>query len=270
MTTTEPQLSTAGEKYAEFAPELLVHRLDGVFVLTMNRPEQSNAVNEALHHAFARVWDVLAADRDVRAVVVAGAGKAFSAGGDMDLFVRLQTDLDARAEQIAEAKVVFDRVIKFPKPLVSAVAGPAVGLGCSIAMLSDLLVMGEGAFLADPHVAIGLTAGDGGAAMLPLLIGMMKAKEFVLLGDKIKADEAKQLGLANRVVPDADVLDAAMKLAGRLAAMPAQAVRSTKIAMNMHISRAAGGVLEYALSEEFASFDSQEFKDSVSKFRSKA
>ena len=150
--------------------------------ISINRPEALNAVTEEVHHAFATIWRVLSADDDVRAVVTTGVGKAFSAGGDMVMFGRLIEDEVARAFQIHEARTVFLEVIDFPKPLVSAVNGPAVGLGCSIALLSDLLVMGESSYLADPHVAVGLTAGDGGAAMLPLLIGMMKAKEYVLLG----------------------------------------------------------------------------------------
>ncbi|EUA23445.1 enoyl-CoA hydratase/isomerase family protein [Mycobacterium xenopi 4042] len=129
---------------------------------------------------------------------------------------------------------------------------------------------GESSYLADPHVAVGLTAGDGGAAMLPLLIGMMKAKEYVLLGDKITAPIAKELNLVTRVVADDKVLEEALGLGERLAALPAQAVRSSKIALNMHLSRAALGVLEYALAAEYTSFSTQEFKDRVAAFRARA
>src|SRR5262249_43208292 len=108
------------------------------------------------------------------------------------------------------------------------------------------------------------------AAMLPLLIGMMKAKEYVLLGDKITPSIAKELNLVTRVVADDKVLDEAMALAERFAALPAQAVRSSKIALNMHISRAALGPLEYALAEEYVSFDTQEFRDRVAAFRSRS
>ena len=160
--------------------------------MSINRPEAFNAVNEEVHHAFATIWRVLAADDDVRAVVTTGVGKAFSAGGDMVMFGRLIEDPVARQYQITEARTVFLEVINFPKPLVSAVNGPAVGLGCSIALLSDFLVMGEGSYLADPHVAVGLVAGDGGAAMLPLLVGLMKAKEYVLLGDRITAIDRRE------------------------------------------------------------------------------
>src|SRR5271157_6230734 len=206
--------------YEEFAPSLLVEKIGAVHVVSINRPQAFNAVDEAVHHAFATIWRTLAADDEVRTVVTTGVGKAFSAGGDMVMFGRLIDDAVARQFQITEARTVFLEVINFPKPLVSAVNGPAVGLGCSIALLSDFLVMGESSYLADPHVAVGLVAGDGGAAMLPLLIGMMKAKEYVLLGDKITADIAKQLNLVTRVASDDKVLDEAVALGERLAALP--------------------------------------------------
>jgi enoyl-CoA hydratase len=267
MTTSEIA-TLAG--YEQFAPWLLVEKTGNVHVLSINRPDAFNAVNEEVHHALATVWRVLAADDDVRAVVTTGVGKAFSAGGDMVMFGRLIEDPEARAFQIAEARTVFLEVINFGKPLVSAVNGPAVGLGCSVALLSDLLVMGNSSYLADPHVPVGLTAGDGGAAMLPLLIGMMKAKEYVLLGDKITAPIAEKLNLVTRVVEDDKVLDEALALGERLADLPAQAVRSSKIALNMHLSRAAQGILEYALAEEYTSFTTQEFKDRVAAFRNRS
>jgi enoyl-CoA hydratase len=257
-------------RYEEFAPALLVDKVGAAHVVKINRPDALNAVDESVHKAMAGIWRVLIDDDDVRAVVITGVGKAFSAGGDMVMFGRLIADAEARAYQIAEARKVFLELINFGKPLVTAVNGPAVGLGCSVALLSDLLVMGESSYLADPHVAVGLTAGDGGAAMLPLLIGMMKAKEYVLLGDRITASIAKELNLVTRVVSDDKVLDEALELAERLASLPAQAVRSSKIALNMHLSRAALGVLEYALAEEYTSFSTQEFKDRVAAFRARS
>jgi enoyl-CoA hydratase len=256
--------------YEEFAPELLVEKIGAVHVVRINRPEALNAVDEAVHHAFATIWRALAADDDARAVVTTGAGKAFSAGGDMEMFKRLIDDPVARQFQISEARTVFLEVIGFPKPLVSAVNGPAVGLGCSIALLSDFLVMGERSYLADPHVAVGLVAGDGGAAMLPLLIGLMKAKEYVLLGDRITAADAEKLNLVTKVAADDAVLDEALAIGEKLAALPPQALRATKIAMNMHLSRAASGILEYSLAEEYTSFSTPEFQERVAAFLERA
>jgi enoyl-CoA hydratase len=266
--TTSQIATQAG--YEEFAPWLLVEKRGSVHVVSINRPEALNAVNEEVHHAFATIWRALTADDDVRAVVTTGVGKAFSAGGDMVMFGRLIEDPVARQFQITEARTVFLEVINFSKPLVSAVNGPAVGLGCSIALLSDFLVMGESSYLADPHVAVGLVAGDGGAAMLPLLIGLMKAKEYVLLGDRMTAADAEKLNLVTKVASDGAVLEEALAIGERLAALPPQALRASKVAMNMHLSRAALGVLEYALAEEYTSFTTPEFRDRVAAFRARA
>jgi enoyl-CoA hydratase len=256
--------------YEEFAPSLLVQKTGAVHVVSINRPEAFNAVDEAVHHAFATIWRALTADDDVRAVVTTGVGRSFSAGGDMVMFGRLIEDPAARQFQINEARTVFLEVINFPKPLISAVNGPAVGLGCSIALLSDFLVMGESSYLADPHVAVGLVAGDGGAAMLPLLIGLMKAKEYVLLGDRMTAAGAEKLNLVTKIASDDTVLDEALTLGEKLAALPPQALRATKVAMNMHLSRAALGVLEYALAEEYTSFSTPEFHERVAAFRARS
>ena len=256
--------------YEAFAPWLLVEKKGATHVVSINRPEVFNAVNEEMHHAFATIWRVLAADDDVKAVVTTGVGKAFCAGGDMVMFGRLIDDPVARVSNMAEARTVFLEVINFPKPLVSAVNGPAVGLGCSIALLSDFLVMGESSYLADPHVAVGLVAGDGGAAMLPMLIGMMKAKQYVLLGDRMTAADADKLNLVTKIAADGSVLDEALALGDRLAALPPQALRSSKVALNMHLSRAALGVLEYALSEELLSFATPEFHERVAAFRARS
>jgi enoyl-CoA hydratase len=264
MTTIE---SATLPGYEEFAPSLLVEKVGAVHVVRINRPEAFNAVDESVHHAFATIWRTFAADDDVRAVVVTGTGKAFSAGGDMVMFGRLIEDPVARQFQIHEARTVFLEIIGFPKPLVSAVNGPAVGLGCSLALLSDFMVMGESSYLSDPHVAVGLVAGDGGAAMLPLLIGLMKAKEYVLLGDRITAADAEKLNLVTKVVNDDAVVDEALAIGEKLAALPPQALRATKVAMNMHLSRAALGILEYALAEELISFTTPEFQERVASFR---
>lgn len=256
--------------YEEFAPWLLVEKKGNTHVVSINRPEAFNAVNEEVHHAFATIWRTLNADDDVKAVVTTGVGKAFSAGGDMVMFGRLIDDPVARQFQITEARTVFLEVINFPKPLVSAVNGPAVGLGCSLALLSDFLVMGQSAYLADPHVAVGLVAGDGGAAMLPLLIGLMKAKEYVLLGDRLTAADAEKLNLATKIAADDAVLDTALEIGEKLAALPPQALRASKVALNMHLSRAALGILEYALAEEYTSFSTPEFQERVAAFRARS
>jgi enoyl-CoA hydratase len=249
-----------------FAPELLIEEHGPVRLVTLNRPEALNATNEKLHHALVGVWRHLAADEGARAVVLTGAGRAFSAGGDFRHMVDLWEDKAARRREIDAAGILLREMIDFPLPLVAAVNGAAVGLGCNLAVCSDIVLLAESAYIADPHVGVGLTAADGGAPTWPLLMGMLRAKEYLLTSARIPADQAVALGLANRVVPDDQLLDEAFTLARKLAAQPPQAIQSTKRALNMHIKRAVAGVLEYALSEEYASFDTQEHQALVNTF----
>jgi enoyl-CoA hydratase len=249
-----------------FAPELLVEAKGAVRVVTLNRPDALNATNEALHSALVRVWRHLAEDPEARAVVLTGAGRAFSAGGDFEHFVELWDDRELRRKEIDGARRLLGEMLDFPLPVVAAVNGAAVGLGCNLAVCSDIVLIAESAFMADPHVGVGLTAADGGAPTWPLLMGMLKAKEYLLTSARIPAAQAVELGLANRVVPDAALLDEAFAVAEKLAAQPPQAVQSTKRALNMHVKRAVAGVLEYALGEEFASFDTAEHQALVRTF----
>lgn len=250
-----------------FGPELLLEdRGNGVRLVTLNRPESQNATNERLHGSLIAVWRHIAADPEARAVVLTGAGRAFSAGGDMHHLHELQDNVALRGQEIEGARRLVAALLEFPLPVVAAVNGPAVGLGCSLAALSDIVLIADDTFLADPHVGIGLTAADGGAPAWPLLVGLLRAKEYLLTGDRIPAAQAVAIGLANRAVPKEDLLTEALALAARLAAQPPQAVRSTKKALNMHLSRAMAGVLEYALAEEFASFDTPEHRAIVSAF----
>lgn len=249
-----------------FAPELLIESRGAVRIVTLNRPEALNATNEALHDALVSVWRVLAEDTDARAVVITGAGRAFSAGGDFQHFVELWDDRPARRKEIDAARRLIEEMLDFPLPVVAAVNGAAVGLGCNLAVCSDIVLIAEGAYMADPHVGVGLTAADGGAPTWPMLMGMLQAKEYLLTSERIPAEKAVSLGLANRVVPGDALLDEAIRTAEKLAAQPPQAVQSTKRALNLHLKRAVAGVLEYALAEEFASFDTPEHQALVRDF----
>jgi enoyl-CoA hydratase len=250
-------------------PELVVSADGPVRLVELNRPEQLNAASEALHTALAGVWDRLAADDGVRAVVLTGRGRAFSAGGDFRVMTRVQTDEAFREQNIAEARKIITGMVRCPVPVIAAVNGPAVGLGCSLALLSDLVLMSERAYLADPHVQVGLAAGDGGALLLPLIAGPARAKELLFLGDRVSAPDAVRLGLANRVVPGERLLDEAMQLARRLAALPASALRGTKRAVNLHLEHAMTAVMEAGLAAERDSMGSAEHAAIVAKLIAK-
>jgi enoyl-CoA hydratase len=241
--------------------DVLVIDGDGpVRTVTMSRPERLNAVNEQLHRALADVWSGLAADDDVRAVVLTGAGRAFSAGGDTDYLTRVADDPQYRYRTMAEARRIVTEMLAFPKPVVAAVNGPAVGLGCSIAVLSDVVFMSDRAFFADPHVSLGVVAADGGVLAWPLLMSILRAKEYLLTGDRIDAATAERIGLANHVVPHDDLLTRAHDLAERLARQPQQALLDTKRALNMHMSRAVLTVLDFAFAAESETFALPQFR----------
>ncbi|WP_370326625.1 enoyl-CoA hydratase/isomerase family protein [Euzebya sp.] len=240
--------------YDELPPEVEV-RADGpVRVVTMQRPEHLNAVDEAMHDGLVAVWGRLAADAEARSVVLTGAGSAFSAGGDFDWIAEINAS-DARASDAAAgAAALITAMLGFPLPVVAAVNGPAVGLGCSLTVMSDIVVMSADAHLADPHVAVGLVAGDGGA-LWPSLTSMHIAKEFLFLGRRLPAEEASRHGLANRVVPADQVLDEAMDLARRLADLPPQAVQDTKRTLNTQLL-AGWPAIELGVTAERASMRS--------------
>lgn len=258
MTTTEADVVLEVEDHG------------AVHVVRMARPHARNAVNTELHRELTEVWGRLAVDPKVRAVLLCGSGGAFSAGGDAEWLHTVANDQVERARSLAEAKRLAGEMLRFPLPIVAAVEGPAVGLGSSLASLCDLVIMGESAYFADPHVAIGVVAGDGAVATWPFLISMMRAKEFLYTGAKIDAATAVQLGLACRAVPDDQVLTEAMALAQRLAELPATALRATKRALNMQLERASIGVLDYACATEAETFTLPEFQRKLAAMRSRS
>jgi enoyl-CoA hydratase len=215
------------------------------------------------------VWDQLADDVDARAVVLTGEGKAFSAGGDMEWFVEMNQDGTERRRSLREAKMIARNQVNCPLPVVAAVNGPAMGLGCSIALMCDYVVMADTARLADPHVSVGLVAGDGGAAMWHLFTSILVAKQYLLLGDPMPPEVALRLGLCNEVVPHDDVVSHSIEIARRFAAQPPIALRETKRAINMHLERVLDGVMDYALRAEDITFTTDEVKALAERFLAK-
>jgi enoyl-CoA hydratase len=252
-------------------PDELTVEADGpVRTVVINRAAELNCVNENLHWALANVWRQLAADKDASVVILTGAGRAFCAGGDLNWITTFLEDPVARDESIREGAQIIEEMLRFPLPVIAAVNGPAVGLGCSIAILSDITLISESAYLADPHVAVGLVAGDGGAAMWPLLTPIMRSREYLFTGDRIPAATAVELGLASRTVPPDDLMNEARALAARLAAQPLDALRGTKRVVNMHLSQVLGGPLQAGFAAEVASMQTAEHRDRLMAFKQRA
>jgi enoyl-CoA hydratase/carnithine racemase len=248
-------------------PGVIRVEADGpVRVVRLHRPDQLNAINDDVHLGLTRLFPQLSADGDARAAVITGSGRAFSAGGDFDLLDRMAKDRALRRDVIAEGRELVINMIRCRIPVVAAVNGPAVGLGCSVIALSDVVYMAESAYLSDPHVTVGLVAADGGPLTWPLHTSLLLAKEYAFTGDRISARRAAEIGLANHVVPDGDVLDAALATAHKIAALPPQAVEATKRVLNLHVERAVLATIDFAMSAETESFDTPELRTNVDRF----
>lgn len=240
--------------------EIEVSGEDAVRVVTLNRPDILNAVNESVHTRLVSLWADLAADEEAAVVVLTGAGRAFSAGGDLDYISRFPDDPELRRRTMDEAQAILWAMIRFPLPIIAAVNGPAVGLGMSLALASDIVLVSDRASFADPHVSVGLVCGDGGAALLPLVAPLLRAKELLYTGDRVTPADAVQLGIANRVVAHDRLLDEAMALADRIAAQPTFALRQTKQAIQLGIEQAVAGVVGAAAEAEHQSMATEEHR----------
>lgn len=230
-------------------------------IVTMNRPDARNAADAVMHRELAEIWDLLAVDPGCRVVVLTGAGKAFSAGGDLPRMIATQEDPTIQDEVFSEARRTVHGMLALPQPLIAAVNGAAVGLGASLVSLCDIAIASDRAFLADPHLGVGLVPADGAALLWPLIMGALRAKEFVFTGERITAPVAQELGLFNRVVDHENLMPEVLELADKLAAVPHDALRQTKRLMNTHMTRALTGLLDDALVAERASVNSAEHRD---------
>jgi enoyl-CoA hydratase len=240
--------------------EILVEADGAIRVITLNRPDDLNATNHVLHSGLATLFPQLDADTEARVAVITGAGRAFCAGGDFSYIDELTKDTALRKQTLIDGKAIVTGMVGCRVPIVAAVNGPAVGLGCSLVALSDVVYMAETAHLADPHVLLGLVAADGGPVVWPLLTSLQLAKEYALTGERIPAVRAAAIGLVNHVCPDGEVMSHAMECARRIASLPQGAVEDTKRVINLHLERAVLATIDYALTAEDRSFTSPELR----------
>jgi enoyl-CoA hydratase len=239
----------------------------GVLTVLLNRPDSLNAVNGALHTELSTLFADIAADHTVKAVVLTGAGRAFSAGGDLDWFRSITPE---QVDQLfVEARKIIVDLLELPQPIIAAVNGAAAGLGATLALFCDVVYASEKARISDPHVRVGVTAGDGGAVIWPWLLGPARAKEYLMTGDAISGVEAERIGLVNHVVAPEDLLAAASAMAGRLASGPQNAIRSTKASVNKILRDTANLVLDTSLAFEKECFFSKEHRDAIAAFGEK-
>ncbi len=205
---------------------------DGVLLITLDDPAKLNATDGAMHLQLSRVFRTIDEDESVRAVVVTGAGTAFSTGGDLDWIADQVGDYAQTMRVMKEAGELVRTMIDCDTPIVSAINGVAVGAGLAVALMADVSVMNEDARLTDGHIRLGVAGGDHAVAIWPLLCGMAKAKYYLLTADFIDGREAERIGLVTKAVPPAEVLPTALSIADKLAAGPTDATRLTKRALN--------------------------------------
>lgn len=248
---------------------ILFNRRGRVLEVTLNRPEKLNATDAVLHTELARVFTEISSDPDSDIVVLTGAGRAFSAGGDV-AWMQEAIDEPARFEQtIREAKQIVFSLIDCEKPIIAKLNGHATGLGATIALFCDVIFAAEHAKIGDPHVSIGFVAGDGGAVIWPQLIGYARAKEYLMTGDLMTAAQAAQMGLINHAVP-ADELDARVDaFADRLAAGATKAIRWTKMSVNIGLRDLATSIMDASLAYEALSNITPDHAEAVRAFAEK-
>ena len=245
-------------------PTLRVERHGEVLVVALNRPESLNAINAQLHTDLTFVFADIAQDTEAKVVILTGEGRAFSSGGDIQWFARMtQDELDTL---FVEARKLIVDMLEVPQPIIGVLNGATIGLGCTIALMCDVIFMDERARLGDPHVSVGLVAGDGSAIIWPWLVGMARAKQFLMTGDLIEAADAERMGLVNFVRPADQLMPDALAFAERLAKGPQRAIRATKHSVNKLLRDSVNIVLDTSLALEKESFTTEDHKEGVAAF----
>jgi enoyl-CoA hydratase/carnithine racemase len=228
---------------------LIVERDGAVAIVTMNRPQTRNALNKQLHTELGAMLQKLADDASVRVIVLTGAGGAFCAGADLkSSFAENPGGFSGIEVVIDQYHAIIRAIVGAPKPVIAMVDGPAVGFGCDLALACDLRIISTGAYFQEKFVKIGLIPDGGGTFLLPRLIGLGRAMEYILMGEPIHAETALQLGIANRVVPASGLRMETMALAGSLAKGPPLAFGEIKKTMRASL----GGTIDTALDMERA------------------
>ncbi len=239
--------------YSTYQHLLFERKDDGILLITINRPEVLNATNKRLHWELSRIWLDIADDRETRVVVVTGAGRAFSAGGDLEMIEAMAGNPANIAQAWKEAGDIVYNMINCDTPIISAINGVAVGAGLAVAIMADISIASEAMRITDGHLRLGVAAGDHAVAIWPLLCGMAKAKYYLMTADFIDGREAERIGLVSLCVPPAELMPKAMEVAQKLARGPQQALRFTKRSLNNWL-RVAGPAFDASLAMEMINF----------------
>ncbi len=241
---------------------------DGVLQITFDRPETMNSIDRATHSELTRIWLDIDNAAEVDAVVVTGAGRAFSAGGDFGWIEALTNEHAERVASWRETRDLVYNVINCRKPVISAINGPAAGAGLVVALLADISVVSKTAKLVDGHTRLGVAAGDAAAIIWPLLCGMAKAKYYLMTCRPILGEEAERIGLVSMAVEPDEVLPTALGIATELANGATDAIAWTKYSMNNWL-RTAGPTFDTSTALEMLGFAGPEVREGVASHREK-
>ena len=248
---------------------LLLSRAGRRLTISFNRPDFMNAVNLKMHEELAEVFSFANADKQSDVIVLTGEGRAFSAGGDLDHITNSANNPDSFDEECRLAKRIVFALLDLDKPLICRLNGHAVGLGATLALFCDVIFASEKAKIGDPHVSIGLVAGDGGAVIWPQLIGLNRAKEYLLAGDLLTAPQAAGIGLINHSLP-LDELDAAVDAyCDKLLAGATKAISWTKVLLNQELKRTAQSLMDAGLAYEALAVRSADHREAITALKEK-
>ncbi|MDA1076806.1 MAG: enoyl-CoA hydratase-related protein [Proteobacteria bacterium] len=241
----------------------------GVVVVSLNRPERLNAVNARMHAELATFSRDFANDREARVLVLTGEGRAFCAGGDFGPGDPLGSD-PSGPTMMVEARQIIDHILECEKPIISAVNGYAMGLGANVALLCDVVIAGPSAVFADTHVNMGIGAGDGGQLIWPFLIGVNRAKYYLMTGEHVSGKQAVEMGLANFYVEEKDdLMPRALEIAEKLAAGAPQAIAASKMAVNAYLRSISSMLMPICLKYEELSMKTEDHREAVKAFQEK-
>lgn len=256
------------DRYAQFASLQFDRPEPCILRMTMSSPGRLNAAGHEMHRDLANVWQEIDKDEDTRVVIVQGAGKAFSSGGDLDLVLDMAKDYAVRIRVLKEARDLVYNVLNCSKPVISAMRGPAVGAGLVVGLLADISIASSTARIIDGHTKLGVAAGDHAAIIWPLLCGMAKAKYYLLTCESLLGEEAERIGLVSLCVGDEELDEKALEVARKLAAGSQSAIGWTKYALNNWL-RVAGPIFDASLALEFLGFGGPDVHEGVEAIKAK-
>lgn len=256
------------DRYAAFKHLKFDRPAERVLRITLDRPERMNSLDWEAHGELTKVWLLADEDPEVNAIIICGAGKAFSAGGDFSMVERIANDYSMQAAALKEFRDLCYNMINCSKPIISAIHGPAVGAGLAAALLADISIAGKSARIIDGHTRLGLAAGDHAALIWPLLCGMARAKYYILTCDPVSGEEAAAIGLVSKCVDDDKLQDKALEIASRLAKGAQRPIRWSKHALNNWL-RAMGPSFDNSAALEILSFNGPEVREGLASLKEK-